>query len=293
MIESIVTYLEEELTEITGSAFQIKRKVELSGGSISRAMRLETNKGNFFLKWNFSCPDDLFVREAEGLRELRRLVGNDLVVPEVILAKEADELAGFIVLEYLEQANTPGQDEKLGIGLARLHRIQPKEYGFENDNFCGSTIQKNDWCESWIDFFGENRLRFLLQLIENARPFEVAETELFESLIERLPALLPESPGASLIHGDLWSGNLMHTTRGPALIDPAVYFAHREMELSIMKLFGGFSTQTWEAYNDAFPLERGWEQRVELYQIYHLLNHWYLFGGHYGRQAADLARKFV
>lgn len=293
MTESILNYLEEELSEMMGSAFVIKSKSPVSGGCISRAFKLETSKGTFFLKWNFSCPDDLFVREAEGLRELRRLAGDQLVIPEVILAKEADELTGFILMEFLESGHTAREEEQLGRGLAHLHRTQEREYGFENDNFCGLTLQQNTWKESWVDFFIENRMAFIIRLIQHSRPFQSSDLSLLERLLERLPQLLPENPGASLIHGDLWSGNLLYTLRGPALIDPAASYAHREMELAMMQLFGGFSTRSWSAYRELFPLDHGWEERVQLYQIYHILNHYYLFGGNYGNQAIGLTKQFL
>ncbi|WP_372771948.1 fructosamine kinase family protein [Mangrovibacterium sp.] len=293
MIESIFNYVQDELTEMMGSAFLIRKKEPLSGGCINHAFRIETTKGDFFLKWNFSCPDDLFVREAESLRELKQTVGRELYVPEVILAKEGDELSGFILMEYLERGHAARQEIRLGQGLAHLHRTKKGNYGFEHDNFCGETLQQNEWNESWIDFFAENRLRFLIGLIQNSRPFSSADLEVMENLIDRLPLLIPENPGASLIHGDLWSGNYMYTSQGPALIDPASYYAHREMELSIMQMFGGFSPKTWSAYQEAFPLEKGWEERVLIYQIYHILNHYCLFGGAYGQQAISLAKRFI
>ena len=293
MIESIVNYLEDELVEMLGSGFQVRHKEPLGGGCINHSYRLDTTKGEFFLKWNYSCADDLFVREAACLRELRKLAGDELVVPEVILAKEAGELSGFILLENLEIGKVSKQEEKLGRGLAHLHRIQKKDFGFYDDNYCGSTPQLNNWKESWIEFFAENRLGFLIRLIQHTRSLSSSDLFVYEKLIDRLPSLLPENAEASLIHGDLWSGNFLYTNRGPAIIDPASYYADREMEFSIMQLFGGFSPKTWAAYQEVFPLNKGWEERVLLYQLYHILNHYYLFGGGYGQQAILLANRFV
>ena len=193
----------------------------------------------------------MFVREAECLRELKRVAGGELIVPEVILAKEADELSGFILLENLESGSVAAQDTKLGKGLAHLHRYQPKDFGFENDNYCGATQQVNDWNESWLEFFAENRLGFMLRLIKNSRDISTDDLRVFEKLIDRLDLLLPNNSKASLIHGDLWSGNYLYTIKGPAIIDPASYYADREMELSIMQMFGGFSPKTWAAYQEA------------------------------------------
>ncbi len=293
MTESIINYLQDELSEPLGSDFQIQRKEAVGGGCINHAYRLHTTKGVFFLKWNYSCADDLFIREAECLRELKRVAGDALLVPEVILANEADELSGFILLEYLESGTVAGQEAKLGRGLARLHRHQPSEFGFFHDNYCGATPQLNDWNESWVEFFAQNRLGFILRLIKNSRDISATDLRVFENLIDRLDLLLPHNSKASLIHGDLWSGNYLYSSRGPALIDPASYYADREMELSIMQMFGGFSSKTWAAYNEAFPLASGWEERVQIYQLYHILNHYYLFGGGYLQQAVSIARKYL
>jgi fructosamine-3-kinase len=293
MTESIINYLEEELIEQLGAGFQVQRKEAVGGGCINHAYRLHTTKGVFFLKWNYSCADDLFVREAECLRELKLVAGKELIVPEVIFAKEADELSGFILLENLESGSVSGQDTRLGKGLAHLHRYQPKEFGFRHNNYCGATPQLNDWNESWVSFFAENRLGFILRLIRNSRGIPTENLRVFEKLIDRLDTLLPNKSKASLIHGDLWSGNYLYTSRGPAIIDPASYYADREMELSIMQMFGGFSPKTWAAYNEVFPLSPGWEDRVQIYQLYHILNHYYLFGGGYLQQAVRVAQKYL
>jgi len=293
MTESIINYLEEELIEQLGSDFQVQRKEAVGGGCISHAYRLYTTKGVFFLKWNYSCADDLFVREAECLRELKKFAGDELVIPEVILAGEADELSGFILLENLETGSIPAQDIKFGRGLAHLHRHQQKDFGFNHDNYCGSTPQLNDWKESWIEFFAENRLGFIIRLIQNSRTMSSSDLRVFEKLIDRLDDFMPGNSRSSLIHGDLWSGNYLYTVNGPAIIDPASYYADREMELSIMQMFGGFSTKMWAAYKEAFPLDAGWEDRVRIYQIYHILNHYYLFGGSYLQQAISIVQKYI
>ncbi len=292
MEQSILIYLEDELKEVYGSEFTIDQRETVGGGCISHATKLETSNGTFFLKWNSSCADDLFVREAECLRELKVRSKNGLLIPDVVFAKEADELSGFILLEYLEQGNSAGQDEKLGHGLALLHQNSGDQFGFFHDNYCGSTPQVNDWESSWVDFFAEKRISYMLHLIKKNRPVSSGELKIYDNLLSRLPDLLPSKSNPSLIHGDLWSGNYLFTAKGPALIDPAAYFADREMELAMMSLFGGFSKRTWDAYNETFPLEPGWQERMEIYQLYHILNHYYLFGGGYGAQALSIAKKF-
>ncbi|MEL7587089.1 MAG: fructosamine kinase family protein [Prolixibacteraceae bacterium] len=293
MEEEFGKYLQKELDVLFGNSFRIQGSERLGGGCISNAAKLITTDGQFFLKWHRSAAPDLFVREAEGLCHLKKAAQGKLIIPQVILAAEAGKYPGFIVLELLDTGPSQGQEEQLGTGLAVLHRYNGTRFGFDHDNYCGATPQKNEWKTNWIDFFATNRLIYLLDLIQGKARFELAERKVFDRLIHELPRLLPASSMPSLIHGDLWSGNYLYTGRGPALIDPAACYADREMELSMMSLFGGFSAVTWQAYQHAYPLDAGWADRIQIYQIYHLLNHYYLFGGSYGRQALAVAKKFA
>jgi protein-ribulosamine 3-kinase len=293
MESEFFNYLQSELGKLFGNSFQMQGKEMVGGGCISRSAKLKTTEGDFFLKWNPSVSPDLFVREAEGLTELKLAAHNELVIPKVILAAKAGRWPGFIALEFLTTGHSHNQAEKLGSGLATLHQYQDRQFGFYSDNYCGSTPQKNEWQSNWTDFFINNRLIFLLDMLAEGRRYNAAERKVFDRLIDKLPGLLPASSQPSLIHGDLWSGNYLYTGEGPALIDPAAYFADREMELAMMSLFGGFSPSTWNAYQSAFPLEPGWEERVQIYQLYHLLNHYYLFGGSYGHQSLSVAKKFA
>jgi len=293
MEERLLTYLTEKLTQTLGSGFKITGKDHIGGGCISQSLKLKTSYGDFFLKWNASAADDLFVKEAECLKELKKLSRKRLVIPGVILAEQAGELPGFIVLEFLETGYSQRQEENLGLGLAALHQYQDQKFGFYHDNYCGATLQKNDWCEDWREFFVSNRLIYILELVDKSRHLGMEDKKVYDALVKKLPDWLPASSKVSLIHGDLWSGNYLYTTGGPALIDPASYFADREMELSIMLMFGGFSERTWKAYHDTLPPEYGWEERIPVYQLYHILNHYYLFGGSYGQQALSVAKKFV
>lgn len=266
----------------------------VGGGCINKAMKLETNCGQYFLKWNSNCAHDLFVCEAEGLNELSKASGDWLKIPKVICAKEVDDSPGFLVQEYLEPGKTiSNTDELLGRGLANMHNYENSQFGFFKTNYCGATVQNNSWKNNWVDFFVENRLRFLVHLIENEGLFSNGELKVFEKLFNKIPSLLPKKSRAVLIHGDLWSGNYMNTSNGPALIDPAAYYADREMEFSILTMFGGFSNRFFQAYNEINPLEPEWQERNRLYQLYHILNHYYLFGGTYGQQALSVAKRFI
>ena len=284
----------DALSEVTGQKVFIQTEKSLGGGCINHASKLETNVGNFFLKWNDNCPADIFIREAESLRELKKAAGEDLIIPEVIAAKLVDETPGYLVLEYLENNRSSfNVDEKLGRGLAKIHQFMHSEFGFYKNNYCGATLQNNSYKINWAEFFRENRLHFLLNLIENKRPLPASEMVIYEKLLGRIENLVPKESVPVLIHGDLWSGNYMISEKGPALIDPASYYSDREMEFAIMTMFGGFSQRFYDAYNELNPMPADWKQRNSLYQLYHLLNHYYLFGGGYRNQAVQIAKNYI
>lgn len=286
--------IENQLSEKVGQKVTIQSSDILGGGCINHASKIETNVGAFFLKWNSNCADDIFLREAESLNELKKAAGDQLIIPKVYTAKKVDETPGFLVLEYLHTSySLAGDDEKLGRGLAVIHKFSNSENGFYNDNYCGATHQNNNWNKNWPEFYRDNRLLFLLGLIQNERPLPVSEMKIYEKLIQKIPEIIPEESTPVLIHGDLWSGNYMITEKGPALIDPASYFANREMEFAIITMFGGFSQLFYDAYNEINPLSKEWKMRNSFYQLYHILNHYYLFGGGYQSQAIRIARSFV
>ncbi len=287
-------HLEDKLEQILGSSVKILSGKPLGGGCINNAMKLETSSGAFFLKWNTTCAPNLFTREAESLIELGKASSSYLHIPKVIVSEEVGELPGYIIMEYLEPASYSSQDERnLGRGLATIHQFPADRFGFYNDNYCGSTIQDNSWNTNWVDFFGQQRLLYILQLIQKERNMPSSQMKVYEKLVSRLPGLLPSCSKPALIHGDLWSGNYMHTNKGPALIDPCAYYADCEMEMGIMTMFGGFSGKFWEGYMEVNPLDPGWEKRNKIYQLYHVLNHYYLFGGGYGHQAFNIAQYYA
>jgi fructosamine-3-kinase len=267
----------------------------VGGGCIHHAARFETTAGDLFVKWNEDCPPDVFLREAFGLRALRA-AGSPLVVPEVrAAAAPSGATPAFIALEYLPPARGrhAADDEALGRGLAALHRHTAPAFGFPVPTYCGSTLQDNTESPSWTRFYGERRLGALERLLDAEGRLEPADRRALGRLQERLPDLLPVPPAPSLIHGDLWSGNVIGTERGPGLVDPACAHADREMEFGITTLFGGFSDRFFAAYEEAWPLPAGWRERNPLYQLYHLLNHYLIFGGSYGAEARAVLGRYV
>ncbi len=286
--------VEKLLSEEFGKEVKIQSSGSLGGGCINHASKISTNVGEFFLKWNANCAPDIFLREAESLEELIKAAKGELVVPKIFASKMVDDSPGFLVQEYLPtRYSQSGDDEKLGRGLAIIHKYSGNENGFYNDNYCGATQQNNQWEKNWANFFRDNRLRFLLGLIQKERPLPGSEVQVYENLLNRIPELVPEDSMPVLIHGDLWSGNYMTTEKGPALIDPASYYADREMEFAIMTMFGGFSQRFYDAYNSINSLPPDWRDRNQLYQLYHVLNHYYLFGGGYQIQALRIARYYT
>lgn len=290
LIEQVIVDLSDKL----GCNVQFLSENVLGGGCINHASKIITNQGDFFLKWNANCAEDIFLREAESLEELGKAVGRYLIVPKVFAAKRVDEIPGFLVLEYLKpQTSISSFDEKLGRGLATLHQNSNSKFGFHHNNYCGATPQNNKWEENWPEFFSDNRILFLLKLIQNKRSLTSSEIKIYDKLLFKIPDLIPKESIPVIIHGDLWSGNYMNTENGPALIDPASYFADREMEFGIMTMFGGFSSRFFSAYNEINPLPADWKERNLLYQLYHVLNHYFLFGGGYGSQALNIAKRYL
>jgi fructosamine-3-kinase len=218
-----------------------------------------------------------------------------LHIPEVLIATAIDSSQpGLLVLEFLPLAqSTPADEEKLGQGLAQLHGVTHESHGFYHDNYCGETLQNNQWNNDWVNFFGQQRVWHLIRLIKNRRGMSSQDEKVYERLLEKLPALIGHNPLPALNHGDLWSGNCFFSTSGPSLIDPASYFADREFDLALMDMFGGFSKRVWAAYQEAYPCFSDWKERVSLYQLYHYLNHYYLFGGSYGATALSIANSYL
>jgi protein-ribulosamine 3-kinase len=264
----------------------VKATHPVSGGCINNGTRLETDRGEwFFLKTNTRLPPDTFSREAAGLAALR--VSDGPRVPEPLLHGP-----GFLLIEDL--ASAPRRSdfwESLGNQLAALHHHTNDQFGFDHDNYLGSTPQMNPWMADGYAFFAEARLIFQANLARLNGHFQPAEVQMVERLCSRLPELVPEQP-ASLLHGDLWSGNVISDSAGqPAIIDPAVYYGWAEAEIGMTALFGGFGEAFYRTYEAAARLEPGWRDRLEIYNLYQLLNHLNIFGrGYYGQVMAVLNR---
>lgn len=251
----------------------------VSGGCIHQALRIQTASGeDFFLKQDPGKYTDVFLREAEGLEVLR--VDGGPVIPEVYLVGE-----GYLLLSDLQPAPRCKDFWQIyGRQLAVVHMQQNSRFGFESDNYIGSNPQQNTWMENGWKFFQEMRLRNQIKWANDRSLLDTKDLHKLENLLKRLPELIPEQP-ASLIHGDLWSGNLITNQDGkPALIDPAVYYGWAEADLAMADLFGHYPEEFFRAYTEINSLETGYRSRFSLYNIYHLLNHLNLFGRGYRSQ---------
>jgi fructosamine-3-kinase len=250
--------------------------VPLGGGCIHRSYRIQTDDGHrIFLKVNDDVPADLFEREAQGLTAL--MVDGGPRLPRPYLWAES-----FLLLEDLAPAAEPtGFWERLGRELAKVHARAGDHFGFDHDNYLGLTPQPNPWTEDGLEFFARHRLLFQAERARQAGLLEGPDVRQVEAVAGRLRELIPDQP-ASLIHGDLWSGNILRGPLGePCLIDPACHYGWAEAELGMTELFGGFPDRFYQAYAEVHPMIPGWRGRFPVYNLYHLLNHLNLFGGSY------------
>ena len=260
----------------------------LAGGDINQAFAVELEGlGRIFVKTLPSAPPGFFAAEARGLDWLRE--PGVLAIPRVLAVSD-----GFLALEFIAQGRPArDHDEALGAGLAALHRATPAAFGFPTDNFIGSLPQSNAPCATWAEFY---RTRRLEPQLARAVKLGRASTEMrrgFERLFARLPELAGAEEPPTRLHGDLWGGNACITSQGaPCLIDPALYGGHREIDLAMMRLFGGFSERVFAAYEAAFPLSPGASERVLLHQLYPLLVHTNLFGGSYARSVESALARY-
>lgn len=292
---SIWAGIEQKISHAVGQSFELKEHAGISGGSINQACRIDgqikTAEGfkaaSYFVKFNHKNSLDMFEAEAAGLAEMQQ--SQAIRIPAVICnGIEANQ--SYLVLEYLRLAGGQnGSANRLGQQLAALHKHSSKQFGWSRNNTIGSTKQLNESTDNWLDFWREQRLGFQLELAKQ----NGASHSLYikgEKLLEELEQFfIGYEAEASLLHGDLWSGNYGYLENGaPVIFDPAVYYGDRETDIAMTELFGGFPAEFYAAYNEAWPLHQGYQQRKHLYNLYHVLNHFNLFGGGYAMQAESM-----
>lgn len=263
---------------------------KVGGGSINHCYKLSLDQASFFIKANkLSQYPGMFDAERDGLESLRST--GIFRIPKVLDITEHEDQA-FMILEYVvEGIKNSDFWSDFGQRLAKLHLHSNEEYGYPKDNYIGSLQQANRINLKWSDFFVEQRLEPQIRLAKNL--LSSSDRKDFDKLFYRLDRLVPEER-PSLLHGDLWLGNYLVDDAGkPVLIDPAVYYGHREMDLGMMHLFGGFAPEVYDHYQKVNPLQPDWAERLDLHNLYPLLVHLNLFGQSYLKGIQQSLRKYL
>ncbi|MCR4346297.1 MAG: fructosamine kinase family protein [Sulfuricaulis sp.] len=283
-MESAWVTIAQHISAATGAPFAVRSQHSVGGGCINSATVLQDTSRKFFVKLNDAARLSMFEAEAEGLKEIAQT--RSVRVPRPICSGEVEDSA-FLVLEHLELEGADARGlEQLGRELAQMHRSTQKRFGWHLDNTIGSTPQINTPGADWVEFWREHRLGFQLELAtQNGRNMMKKGERLMANMEKFFHSY---HPAPSLLHGDLWGGNVSATGEQPVIFDPAVYYGDREADLAMTELFGGFPARFYQSYQEAWPLDPGYKIRKTLYNLYHVLNHLNLFGGGYASQAEHM-----
>ena len=261
-------------------AEDIEQIQNIGGGSINEAVKISTSSDSYFLKYNDAAAHpQMFFAELKGLELLSKT--SSIRIPKAHYYYEGQAYS-FILLEWMEQNEKEEFFwEQFAVQLAQLHRASAPQFGLDFDNYMGSLHQSNKYHDSFIDFFINERLLPQLKIARDTNILDSTFVKKGERLFQELPSIFPiEKP--ALVHGDLWSGNFMNDEKGgPVIMDPAVYFGHREVDIAMTTMFGGFSSDFYGHYQSCFPMEVGWEKRLDYYNLYPVLVHINLFGASY------------
>lgn len=281
-MEEIFSILEEKL----GLEEPLQMEQNASGGCINNALILKSGGERFFLKYHSNPPQNFFRAEADGLNLLK---DNGLQqVPNVLDVGE-----NYLLLEYIPEGRKTNKTfTEAGYQLAELHKKTQPFFGGEKNNYIGTIEQPNEKFSNWVEFYFQKRLWYMTQLAVDTGSLPKKALELLEKIYPKLQDIIPNEP-PSLLHGDLWSGNLMaDSNENPWFIDPSVYHGHREVDLAMAYLFGGFSEHFFSTYHETYPLQPGIIERKRLYQLYPLLVHVILFGGGYKWECLEILNNY-
>jgi fructosamine-3-kinase len=284
------THIAAQISQVTGEKFAGTHRRPVGGGSVNQAYALVDGSTAYFIKINQASRIAMFEAEALGLRELAAT--RTIRVPRSICWGTVDGSA-YIVLEWLDLGyGTHRAWEEMGHHLAAMHRVtSPQGFGWSQSNTIGFMPQINSWTADWATFFVEHRIGYQL-LLARRRGGRFPDGD---RLLNEIPKILAgHQPQPSLVHGDLWSGNAAVTKlEEPVILDPATYYGDREVDLAMTELFSGFPAEFYRAYEEAYPLEPGFDRRKILYNLYHILNHFNQFGGSYEAQANQMMAKLL
>ena len=276
------TQIARAITEATGEEFAIADTRSVSGGCINQGYKISSDNREYFVKLNDVSQVEMFAAEALGLKQM--YATETITVPQPICWGTAEN-SSYIVLQWLDlgRGNNSSWTE-MGRQLAAMHREgKGDRFGWSCNNTIGSTPQVNTWMDNWADFFAEQRIGYQLKLAQRRGGNFPDLSKVINAVRNKLA---DRQPQASLLHGDLWSGNAAIAADGaPVILDPATYYGDREADLAMTELFGGFPTAFYQGYNQAWQLDSGYQQRKSIYNLYHVLNHFNIFGGGYANQA--------
>ncbi|MGK7871812.1 MAG: fructosamine kinase family protein [Xenococcaceae cyanobacterium] len=283
------TQIAEQISQVTGEKFQIDNRRSVGGGCINQGYSITGSGCTYFVKLNQASQVEMFEAEALGLKQM--LGTKTIRVPKPICWGTADH-SSYIVLEWLEfgRGGSSQSWEEMGRKLAAMHKAGgSSQFGWDHNNTIGSTPQINPWTSNWAEFFAQHRIGYQLKLAKR-RGGNFPDRGLVVAAVEEYLADIQPQP--SLVHGDLWSGNAAVIDSGePVILDPATYYGDREVDIAMTELFGGFPAAFYRGYNHVWPLDQGYQQRKTLYNLYHILNHFNLFGGGYGSQASRMIQQ--
>ena len=279
-----------EISKATGKQFEITNTRSVGGGCINQGYKISGSEFDYFVKLNQASQVEMFAAEALGLKQM--YATQTITVPKPVCWGIAGNSC-YIVLEWLDLGGSSSQAwTEMGSQLAQMHQQGTADrFGWEINNTIGSTPQINTWMDNWADFFAEQRIGYQLKLAKRRGGSFPDTTKVVEAVREQLADRKPE---ASLVHGDLWSGNAAVTKTGkPVILDPATYYGDREVDLAMTELFGSFPASFYRGYNQSWQLDRGYQRRKTIYNLYHILNHFNLFGGGYGSQANRMIAQII
>ena len=282
------TEIAEKISKATGEKFTVNNYHSVRGGCINQGYKITDNDRSYFVKLNQASQIEMFAAEALGLKQT--IATNTIRVPKPICWGITGNKS-YIAMEWLEFASGEGKSwEEMGRKLAAMHRVKVSyEFGWEVNNTIGATPQINTKTANWPDFFAEHRIGYQIKLAR--RKGGNFATEIIEIVRKKLA---DRQPQPSLVHGDLWSGNVAVTIEGePVILDPATYWGDREVDIAMTEVFGGFPAAFYRGYNQEWELDRGYQQRKTIYNLYHILNHFNLFGGGYGSQASRMISQIM
>ncbi len=285
--------IELQLSNIENQSIHFTKSEPLSGGCINQAWKLTGSNGKqYFVKTNSPALENMFITEASALQDIEK--NHSIRTPHVLFYGREIRFS-YLVLEYIPLRPLTDQ-RKLGEQLAQMHQLTPsfKHFGWTKNNYIGSTPQSNKIHENWTTFWRDERLLYQLKLAKN-NGYATKAYDAGLKLAESLPLFFAGySPTPSLLHGDLWGGNCACDMNGnPVIYDPAIYYGDRETDIAMTELFGGFTPDFYNAYESSYALDSGYKTRKILYNLYHILNHFNLFGAGYAGQAESMTKQLL